>query len=1176
MQAEHAPKQIDGSARLGGARADFVAGLGRKVSGLRSSLARVKDAKADLGPRDDLRRKLHALASSARMMKFDAMDRAIAEALGALDRTPRDAALDDIDVDAIEQTIEDLPALAWGDGPTRIPNAESGRQRVAPSWSVLVVGPALIAEALMDPLEGERTFTCEATPDTQAAYDLVKTKEPDLVVLDADLPDAPELVEALMDDPLTETVPIVVVGSFVEPGAASRFVAMGVTKTLTKPTSREALRGLCEAALVPEARATRTALGEPTLEELGERLAVEIREALVGRVDPAVRGKRVPLGEGTEVLGAVWGAIARIREVVTSRTDGVVRFAGGPEGALTIAPLLHEPEIAHSNRSRGRSRGIATEVRLADRRVVVADDDPAVVWFLADLLKAAGCTVHEAFDGQQALELAYETTPDLVISDILMPNLDGFSLCRALRRDVALRDVPVILLSWKEDLLQRVRELGANAAGYVRKESDTRAIVARVREALRPRARIEKRLVEEGEVRGRLDTVSIRTLLEIVCATRPDARVSVRDASFLYEVEIRGGSPRRATRTSGDGSFVKGSKVLAALLGVSAGRFTITTTASAIEADLDGNLAAQLARHIARARAATMLLTGSQMTWVTKVGLDEAALTEYLRATPERARLVARRLANGAAPRALVLDGICESSLLDDLLADLAARGAIREVQGAGGEDLLGPTAARLLVHADARAALDPQALAYSPLPSDVEADAFEAAAAKIAGTYGADADEGGAIDDEAPLEPSPAFVAPPDVMISGVHVTASIVDAPAEPALAESPSAFAEELAFAHAGDAALASVAWHEDDANAGSLEPASGLDAAPSSSPRTTSQQGAALSPEDADAAVPPYPTYADQTACADDANAPLCESPVPSPASFEDVVLREVAPRSPAPPLELLPPPPPSQRRTAFDEESSGTPSAHQIVALAEATVIDNTTYGEEIPVDEASAALVPGARPEADPDVESADFALPIASADHTPFVTISTEEPTKTTIPAKKRWPMVAFVAATGVVAWAIFHFSMNPQTAPKQVQKAPEAALEALPPAATSPAPTETTSGAKIDAPSDPSSKATKVESKPAPKAADKSDKSEDAKKADAKVWYSALAAETDAPGGQGLLEVSASEGVIVVDGKARARGLVRLPLTHGAHDVRVRANGTERGATVDVRESRVAHVRF
>src|SRR5262249_41125925 len=124
--------------------------------------------------------------------------------------------------------------------------------------------------------------------------------------------------------------------------------------------------------------------------------------------------------------------------------------------------------------------------------------------------------------------------------------------------------------------------------------------------------RVEARVREDGEVRGRIDGVSVRTLLEIVCATRPDARVSIRDASFLYEIEIRAGAPQRATRTAGDGSFLGGSRVLAAVLGVSAGRFTVTTSTTAIDAELDGNLASQLAKPVARARAAMALLLGPQ------------------------------------------------------------------------------------------------------------------------------------------------------------------------------------------------------------------------------------------------------------------------------------------------------------------------------------------------------------------------------------------------------------------------------------------------------------------------------------------------------------------------------------------------------------------------------------
>ena len=86
-----------------------------------------------------------------------------------------------------------------------------------------------------------------------------------------------------------------------------------------------------------------------------------------------------------------------------------------------------------------------------------------------------------------------------------MPGMDGLTLGRALRRDVTLGDVPVVLLSWKEDLLRRVRELGTEADGYVRKESDGEHLLAAVREALRPRLRLAARLGKEDVILGRLD-----------------------------------------------------------------------------------------------------------------------------------------------------------------------------------------------------------------------------------------------------------------------------------------------------------------------------------------------------------------------------------------------------------------------------------------------------------------------------------------------------------------------------------------------------------------------------------------------------------------------------------------------------------------------------------------------
>ncbi len=696
--------------RLGGARADFVASLGRKIADARTVLLSLGTARGNAHLRSELMRKLAAMAQGANILRFPAMEQGLAEALALLHRVSHEGELTAEDIETIGRMLEDLPALAWGESPRRSGQNETKEPppvaaQETESHSVLIVGAPSIADALTYRDPDGLTFACENVEDAQAAVDVARALAPDVIVLDADVKDASELTMALMDDPMTDAVPIVVIGSFLDQGARESYVAMGVSKVLSKPLPHERLRRACEESVfTKEGRTMRVVLGEPTVQQLGDRLADEVRQALVSAVEESLRGQRVPLGEGTEVLGAVWGAIARVREVVTARTSGVVRFnSQGPEGAIALAPSL-DTDGGLGLRGAGHLRGAsAADVRLTGRTILVCDDDPGVVWFIADLLKAAGCTVIEAHDGEQALELAWKHVPDVVVSDILMPKLDGFALTRRLKRDVVLRDVPVVLLSWKEDLLQRVRELGAGASAYLRKESDARAMVSRIRESLRPKTRVETRLRSDGEIRGRLDGITVRSLLDTVCRTRDNARVSIRDASFLYEVEIRDGAPARATRTAGDGSFMNGPKVLAGMIGVSAARFIVAPSTAAITAELVGELSHQLARPIAIARAAQSLTSGQELLRTAVIGFDEEALEDYKKATPEREKRILAALAEGASPRDLLDSGTADIGGLSDLLLDLGARGVIIRVEQPKGVDVLGPAVEAALRLVDSR-----------------------------------------------------------------------------------------------------------------------------------------------------------------------------------------------------------------------------------------------------------------------------------------------------------------------------------------------------------------------------------------------------------------------------------------------------------------------------------------
>ena len=189
-------------------------------------------------------------------------------------------------------------------------------------------------------------------------------------------------------------------------------------------------------------------------------------------------------------------------------------------------------------------RGVETdgEDPLRGRLALVVDDDPRVVEFFSGLLRGAGMRVIERGEGLGALRDARVTRPDLVIADILMPGMDGFSLCRAIRRDVALRHVPVVLLSWREDLLNRMRELGAQAQGFLRKEARGEAILARVRGALRGRSRLQRRvesLGEADEVRGRLERIGAFALLESAARAPGGVTVTITDSFSVTELALR-------------------------------------------------------------------------------------------------------------------------------------------------------------------------------------------------------------------------------------------------------------------------------------------------------------------------------------------------------------------------------------------------------------------------------------------------------------------------------------------------------------------------------------------------------------------------------------------------------------------------------------------------------------
>jgi DNA-binding response OmpR family regulator len=132
--------------------------------------------------------------------------------------------------------------------------------------------------------------------------------------------------------------------------------------------------------------------------------------------------------------------------------------------------------------------------------ILVVDDEPKVARLARDYLEKNGFRVTTAADGQSALAIARREKPDLVILDLMLPNIDGREVCRILRRE---SDVPIIMLTALSEEIDQVTGLEIGADDYITKPFSVRALVARVRALLR-RTRGEVKALSTVRV-GRLE-----------------------------------------------------------------------------------------------------------------------------------------------------------------------------------------------------------------------------------------------------------------------------------------------------------------------------------------------------------------------------------------------------------------------------------------------------------------------------------------------------------------------------------------------------------------------------------------------------------------------------------------------------------------------------------------------
>ena len=136
-------------------------------------------------------------------------------------------------------------------------------------------------------------------------------------------------------------------------------------------------------------------------------------------------------------------------------------------------------------------------------KILVVDDEPDAVELIEFNLKQAGYDVVSAADGAEALKKARSAQPSLVILDIMLPEIDGFEVCKLLRRDPVTVNIPILMLTAKAAEIDRVLGLELGGDDYVTKPFSPRELILRVKKILergKPAAKTKKDIVQSGEL----------------------------------------------------------------------------------------------------------------------------------------------------------------------------------------------------------------------------------------------------------------------------------------------------------------------------------------------------------------------------------------------------------------------------------------------------------------------------------------------------------------------------------------------------------------------------------------------------------------------------------------------------------------------------------------------------
>jgi len=153
---------------------------------------------------------------------------------------------------------------------------------------------------------------------------------------------------------------------------------------------------------------------------------------------------------------------------------------------------------------------------MAREKILVVDDDPDILKVLKENLRLEDYEVFTASTGEEALLTTHRQAPDLIVLDLMLPDLDGLQICRRLRREST---IPIIMLTARDRVSDRILGLETGADDYVVKPFDTMELMARVKACLRRSKGLVREQIQVDELRVDLRKREVRLKNKLIRLT---------------------------------------------------------------------------------------------------------------------------------------------------------------------------------------------------------------------------------------------------------------------------------------------------------------------------------------------------------------------------------------------------------------------------------------------------------------------------------------------------------------------------------------------------------------------------------------------------------------------------------------------------------------------------------